>query len=72
MDGARLKYWRLARRLTVRGLAEKSGVNHSAISSMERGLRQPHPSTIGKLADALEIAPEELLHDPGRAPEVQD
>ena len=61
MDGAKLKHWRLQRRMTVRDLAERSGVNHSAISEMERGRRNPHPSTIGKLADALEIETRELL-----------
>lgn len=63
MDGAKLKRWRLTRRMSVRDLAEKSGVNHSAISQMERGLRQPHPRTIGKLEDALELQPGELLAD---------
>lgn len=61
MDGAKLKRWRLARLMTVRDLAAKSGVNHSAISQIERGLRQPHPRTIGKLAEALGVKPEELL-----------
>jgi transcriptional regulator with XRE-family HTH domain len=63
MDGARLKHWRLARTMTIRQLAVKSGVDHSAISAIERGLRTPHPSTIKKLADALEIEPRELLRD---------
>jgi transcriptional regulator with XRE-family HTH domain len=61
MDGAKLKRLRLEKRMTVRDLAEKSGVNHSAISEMERGKRNPHPSTIGKLADALEVQTRELL-----------
>ncbi|MFT4040694.1 MAG: helix-turn-helix transcriptional regulator [Thermomicrobiales bacterium] len=61
MDGAQLRRWRLARTMSVRGLAEKSGVNHSAISEIERGRRSPHPSTIGKLADALGIDPKELV-----------
>lgn len=64
MDGAKLNYWRRARVLTVRQLAEKSGVGHSAISLMERGKREPHPSTLAKLAAALEIEPKDLLRDP--------
>lgn len=63
MDGAKLKRWRLARTLTVRELAEKSGVNHSAISEIERDKRKPHPSTIRKLAEALGVEPKELLRD---------
>lgn len=61
MDGAKLKRWRLARLLSIRELAKKSGVNHSAISEMERGKRQPHPKTLEKLARALEVEPIELL-----------
>lgn len=65
MDGAKLKRWRLRRLMSVRDLAERSGVNHSAISQIERGLRQPHPRTIGKLAEALEVDPGELLKGEG-------
>lgn len=63
MDGSKLKRWRLARTMTVRELAQKSGVNHSAISEIERGKRTPHPSTIRKLAEALDVEPLELLSD---------
>lgn len=65
MDGERLKYWRLARTMTTRDLAEKSGVNPSAISEIERGKRVPHPSTIRKLAEALGVEPQELLKGAG-------
>ena len=63
MDGAKLRYWRLARTMTVRQLAEKASVNHGAISQMEQGKRQPHPETLRRLAEALEVRPEELLRD---------
>jgi transcriptional regulator with XRE-family HTH domain len=63
VDGAKLKHWRLANTMTVRDLAARSGVNHSAISEIERGLRAPHPTTIRKLAEALGIAPADLLED---------
>jgi transcriptional regulator with XRE-family HTH domain len=49
--------------MTVRELAERSGVNHSAISQIERGIREPRPATIRKLAEALDVKPEQLLRD---------
>lgn len=61
MDGKKLKHWRLARTLTIRELAARSGANHSAISQIERGMRQPRPITIRKLAEALDVKPEDLL-----------
>jgi transcriptional regulator with XRE-family HTH domain len=63
VDGAKLRRLRLARTLTMRELADRSGVNHAAISQIERGKRAPHPSTIRKLATALEVDPEALLLD---------
>lgn len=67
MDGARLRHWRLVRELTLRQLGARAGLNPTAISEMERGKREPHPSTIGKLARALEIETRELLSDPREA-----
>lgn len=61
IDGSRVRYWRLARALTIRELAEKSGVNHSAISLIERGKRRPHPSTLRRLAEALDVEPVAFL-----------
>ena len=63
VDGEKLKHWRLANTMTVRDLAAQSGVNHSAISEIERGLRSPHPATIRKLAAALGVEPVDLLQD---------
>jgi len=65
MDGERLRYWRLARGMTLRDLAKRSGVNHSAISLMERGKRRPHPGTVLRIAEALGVEPHELLRQPG-------
>lgn len=63
VDGAKLRRLRLARTLTIRELADRSGVNHAAISQIERAKRAPHPSTIRKLATALDVDPEALLLD---------
>jgi transcriptional regulator with XRE-family HTH domain len=44
-------------------LAERSGVDRSAISNYERGRREPNLRTIVKLARALEVEPASLLRD---------
>ena len=51
----KLAYWRGMRGLTVRSLSEKSGVNASTISQIEKEHRKPYISTLGKLANALEV-----------------
>lgn len=64
MDGERLKYWRLVRGMTQRDLAGKAGTTHAAVSQIEAGKRQPRPSMILKLAEALGVKPEDLLRGP--------
>lgn len=44
-------------------LAQRSGVDRSAISNYERGRREPNLRTIVKLARALDMAPASLLRD---------
>lgn len=41
--------------MTVRELAQASGVNKNTISDLEHGLRKARPVTLGKLADALGV-----------------
>ena len=55
---------RAERRMTVRQLAEASGVNKDTISAVERGLRRPHSMTLGKIADALGVSVGELEASP--------
>lgn len=56
----KLAYWRSTRGLTVRELAEKSKVSPTTINNIEQGYLKSHSSTIGKLANALEIDLTEL------------
>jgi transcriptional regulator with XRE-family HTH domain len=57
----RLKELRKERVLSLRELEEKSGVSYNTIWRLEDGRQGAHPRTIRKLADALEVAPSELL-----------
>jgi transcriptional regulator with XRE-family HTH domain len=47
--------------LTVRELAEMSGVSYDTVTKVENGHREARPSTIRKLARALGVEPRELM-----------
>ena len=53
--GQRLKELREERRISIRGLATKSGLSANALSMIERGKTSPSVSTLYKLSDALGI-----------------
>ena len=53
---------RYRRGLTQRQLGELAGVSHTTVLQLESLRRGAYPQTLRKLASALEIAPEELLH----------
>lgn len=63
VDGAKVRRARIGRAMTIRDLSRASGVNHSAISLIERGKRSPWPRTLKRLADALGVEIRELLKD---------
>jgi transcriptional regulator with XRE-family HTH domain len=48
--------------LTQRQLGELAGVAHTTVQQLESLKRGAYPQTIRKLATALGVAPEELLH----------
>ena len=52
---------RVEQALTLRALAEKSGVSYDTINKLELGQRPARLSTIRKLADALRVEPKELM-----------
>jgi transcriptional regulator with XRE-family HTH domain len=58
-----LQGWRVCCKLTLRGLAEKSGVSVAAIHRLEQRRNRANPLTIGALADAMGLTPWELVHD---------
>jgi transcriptional regulator with XRE-family HTH domain len=60
----RLAELRERRALTLRELAEMSGVAADTINQIELGHRKPRPSTLRKLARALEVSVEEFYREP--------
>ena len=60
----RLKEWREKRGLSVRKLAERSGVHYVSIVKMENGKLDPQLSTALKLSAALGISLSQLVEAP--------
>ena len=52
----RLRRTREAKGLTLEQLAEKTGLNTATICRLERESRDPRISSLGKLAEALEVS----------------
>jgi transcriptional regulator with XRE-family HTH domain len=59
--GDRLRDLRKRALLTQKELADKSGVGVTTIIRIERNQVEPHGRTIRRLAEALDVAPEELV-----------
>lgn len=59
----RLKEWRLRRALAQRDLSAVSGVGVSTINRIERGLQLARPSTARRLAEALNVRPDDLMSE---------
>jgi transcriptional regulator with XRE-family HTH domain len=63
--GDQLRDLRKRRLLTQEQLAERSGVGIATIVRVERNQVEPRGSTIRKLAEALNVDPEELVKTEG-------
>jgi transcriptional regulator with XRE-family HTH domain len=61
MDG--LKKTRLDRGYSQRALAKRSGVSPATIYELEAGRRSANPSTLRKLADALDVSVGDLVNE---------
>jgi transcriptional regulator with XRE-family HTH domain len=62
ISGDRLRKVRDRRLLSQRELAERASLSPTTILKLESGrVKEPHPRTIRKLADALEVDPSELI-----------
>lgn len=61
IEGSALLYHRKRKKLTLVELSDLSGVKHASISKYELNHQNPGEENLNKLADALGIAPEELM-----------
>ena len=61
VDGHKLRQLRVERALSLRALAQRSGVAFDTINKLELGHRPARLVTIRKLADALGVEPTELM-----------
>ena len=60
--GETVRKKRLEKHLSIRRLAEKSGVMPSTIYRIERRSSRPHIATLNALADALECTASDLVN----------
>jgi transcriptional regulator with XRE-family HTH domain len=60
----RIAELRESQALTLRDLAERSGVDANTINQVELGHRKPRPSTLRKLAKALDIEVADFFREP--------
>jgi transcriptional regulator with XRE-family HTH domain len=60
----RLAELRESQALTLRDLAERSGVDANTINQVELGHRKPRPSTLRKLAKALDVEVADFFREP--------
>jgi transcriptional regulator with XRE-family HTH domain len=61
VDAATLRLLREGSPMTVRELADRSGVSYNTITMIENRHRTANPSTVRKLAAALGVEPSELM-----------
>lgn len=59
--GQNVRRFRVERGLSQEELAFRAGMKRSYLSDMERGTRNPSVRALGRVAEALEIAPDTLL-----------
>jgi transcriptional regulator with XRE-family HTH domain len=55
-----LREWRLEQLLSIRDLADRSGVAAKTILDVELGRRHPRLVTMKRLCDALQVGPREV------------
>ena len=56
--GQKLRTLRKSQNLTLTNLEEKTGIRQGALSSIENEVKNPKFTTVGKIADALGVAPQ--------------
>jgi transcriptional regulator with XRE-family HTH domain len=66
MMNGNLEQIRRTRVLSRKELSQRSAVDESTIYRAERGHTQLRPSTVRKLAQALDVSPDQLISKQGR------
>lgn len=61
--GARIKYLRLQKGITLEKLAFENDIPKPTLSVVERGLKNPRFLTLVKIAKALEVKVKDLVED---------
>lgn len=59
--GANVRHYRKLKGLSQERLALDAGMERSYVSDLERGTRNPSVRALGRLAEALQIQPSQLL-----------
>ena len=59
--GRRLRSLRTEKELTQQQLGDKAGMSYKYLGAIERGEENPSLKVIGKLADALDVEPQDML-----------
>jgi len=75
--GSFIRSQRELAQVSVRQLAERSGVSNPYLSQVERGLRKPSADVLNQIAKALRVSAEVLyvragILEPGEASQVRD
>ncbi|MCL2599821.1 MAG: helix-turn-helix domain-containing protein [Treponema sp.] len=63
--GKNVKSYRTRRNWSQAELAEYAGISINFVGDIERGNKWPHPDTLARLADALEVKAFELFLEEG-------
>ncbi len=59
--GSRIQYFRKAKNISQKELAEMLGVSNGRVSNWEQGLNRPDADLIAGICSALSVSPSELL-----------
>ena len=75
--GSFIRSQRELAQVSVRQLAERSGISNPYLSQVERGLRKPSADVLNQIAKALRVSAEVLyvragILEPGKANQVRD
>ena len=51
------------RQMTIGDMCNKTGIPRVTVSQVLRGVREPKPKTVGRIAQALNVEPKDLIED---------